>query len=522
MKTNSQQKNQKSRTDYAMLNSATNVFGFFLTTALGFVSRLFFVKYLTVDYLGLNGLFTNIISVLSLTELGIGAAITYALYSPLAKNENEKVAALVSYFSKIYKIIGLVVAGLGLCVIPFLDTIIGSTPDIKESTTWIYLVFLFSASVSYFFSHKLSLLRAAQQDYIVTGYSYVTTVLQVVIQIIVLVYTQNYLYFLYIQVGFGLVYLIWISVSYKRQYAYLRPLTAQNLSKSDKKELYTNVWALSVQRLGGVLVNSTDNILISYLVNIASVGLLSNYLLLTKVFESLFGNLMISVTAGIGNFNSLEKKEDTKKLFDNLQFMMFLIYGWVTVGIIVMAGDVIEFLFGSDYRMSKNIAVILGINFYMVGMQSVLWTFRSAMGLFNYKKYILLVTALINLVLSYLLGIYWGVFGVLLATAIARLFTNWWWDPVVLFVKTFETKLSFYFKTYFYYLFILIAIVLLTEFVVSFLKLDIIRIVIFKFIFCSIIFWLGIFLLFRNKEETSFVIQKTLQIKTLISGYLKK
>lgn len=502
----------KSRTHYATLNMSVNLVGFAVNLVLGFICRIIFVRYLSAEYLGLSGLFTNLISMLSLAELGIGSAITYALYEPLAKNNTEKVKSLVAMFGSVYKIIGIVIAILGIAFIPFLDQLFNEPPKIKENVTFIYLLFLFSTSISYFVSHKINVFRAAQKDYLVTGSSYINTILQNVFQIAILVFTENYMYYLYLQVLFGIFYLVWIEFVFRKHYRYLGVGPAKPLTKEEKGNIFKNVWAISVQKLGGVLVNSTDNIIISHLISVVAVGLLSNYLLLVTTLQGLVSNLLLSATASIGNFNSLEKKSETHHLFFNIQFFLFVIYGWLAMIIFLISDDLVQLLFGKKYLMGLSISLILAINFYMVGMQSALWTFRTAMGLFNFKKYILLVTAVINIILSFALGKLWGVAGVLLATIIARLCTNWWYDVVVVFNHGMKVKAVPYFIDYFRYVLIVAVVGTLSYAILSFGSLPLLWSILLKLIVITGLFLLTIFLVFRKAVKYNYAQSKFLQM----------
>lgn len=502
----------KSRTHFTALNMSANVLGFGINLVLGFVCRIIFVRYLSADYLGLSGLFTNVISMLSLAELGIGGAITYALYEPLAKNDVRRTSALVALFGKIYKGIGIIVAVLGVAFAPFLHVLFKEPPRISENVTVIYLFFLFSTSVSYFASHKISVLRAAQKDYLVTGSSYINTIVMNLLQILVLIFTANYMYYLYLQVLFGIIYLIWISSLFRKNFPQLQLDNPPKISREEQRDLLKNVWAISVQRLGGVLVNSTDNMIISRFVGIVAVGLLSNYMLLISTLQGLISNLLISSTASIGNYNVTEDKISTEGLLQKIQFFLFSIYGWLAIVVFFVSHDLVVFLFGEKYVMSTAVSMILAINFYMVGMQTVLWTFRNAMGLFNFKKYLLLVTAVINLVLSVILGKLWGVFGVLLATAIARICTNWWYDPVVVFNHGLKTTTSSYYRDYFRYASITFATAALLYFPFSLMHFSAVINLILKTAVLTLLFFGFVYALFCRTEKFAYALLKLNQI----------
>ena len=189
----------RSRTEYSILNILTGIGGYFLNTIIGVVCRMVFVRCLSADYLGVNGLFTNILTMLSLAELGVGGAIVYALYKPLAENDEAKIASLMKLYSKAYRAIGALIAVVGLALMPFIDLIIQEQPDISESIYLLYVINLFNTASSYFFSYRSSLLIAAQRNYIVGGINYAITILQSIFQMVFLLKFRNYLGYLLIQ-----------------------------------------------------------------------------------------------------------------------------------------------------------------------------------------------------------------------------------------------------------------------------------------------------------------------------------
>ena len=192
--------NDKSRTEYSMINIITGIGGYIVNILMSFICRMVFARSLGAEYLGINGLFTDILSMLSLTELGIGTAMIYALYKPIAEHDQEKIAAYMKIYGKAYKIVGTIIALLGIIIMPFLGIIIKDTPSIAESISLIYVLFLFSTASSYFFSYRSSIIIASQRNYVVVGISYAVVIVQNILQILVLVVAHNYLIYLIIQV----------------------------------------------------------------------------------------------------------------------------------------------------------------------------------------------------------------------------------------------------------------------------------------------------------------------------------
>jgi len=409
----------KSRTEYSVINMATSVGGYVLNIVLSLVCRIVFTRCLSQEYLGINGLFSNILSMLSLTELGIGTAMVYALYKPVAEKNEEKIAAYMRLYGIAYKIIGIVVAVLGVALIPFLDFLITSPPDIPENIYFIYILYLFSTASSYFYSYRSSILVANQRNYVVVGISYIVTIIQNIIQMIILVVAQNYIAYLVTQIVCVFITNVIISQKAVKDYPCIKNRDVPKLSKAEIKRLAKDVKALTVTKLSGVLVNNTDNLVITYFNGLITTGVVSNYSLLSTTLNSLVNQVFTSITASIGNLNAVGDDEHKYSIFNALNLANFWVYGWATVGIIVLSTDIVRVAFGESYVMDVGIPIILGINFYMLGMQCVVGMYKSTMGLFKYGQYILLFTAALNLIGDVVLGQRYGVMGIFVATIVS-------------------------------------------------------------------------------------------------------
>jgi O-antigen/teichoic acid export membrane protein len=497
-------------TQYRTINSIRNIItglgGYILNTLLGFISRTIFINCLSMDYLGINGLFTNILTILSLAELGIGTAIVYELYKPLAMDDKDKVASLVKFYGRAYKFIGIVVGIFGLCMLPFLNMVITEAPDIKESIYLIYTIYLFNTVSSYFFAYRSSLITASQQHYIVNGLNYIVTILQSTVQVALLLLTKEYMPYLIVQTIGTFIYNILISHIAKMKFPYIVSKNIKPLEKIEKKSIINNVKALMVIKLGGVLVNNTDNIIISYFSGLATVGYTSNYILLMGTLNTLFSQFFFGITASVGNYNAIESKEKKLELFNFINLANFWLFGWAAIGIAVVSNDIIKLWLGNQYLLPISIPCVLALNFYILGMQNAVWTYKTTLGLFRYGRYIILLTATTNLLFSIYLGNLWGVFGILFATTIARVITNVWYDPYAVFKYGLEELPLKYFRKYLYYAVVLFLTACLCFFLCSFIDISIFWDVIVKIIICSIIPNVIFFLIFHNKNEFKYLI----------------
>ena len=477
----------RSRTEYSILNILTGIGGYFLNTIIGFVCRMVFVRCLSADYLGVNGLFTNVLTMLSLAELGVGGAIVYALYKPLAENDEEKIASLMKLYSKAYRLIGVLIAAVGLALMPFIDLIIREQPNIRESIYLLYAINLFNTASSYFFSYRSSLLIAAQRNYIVGGISYAVAILQSIFQMVFLLKFRNYLGYLLIQSAGTLIFNIIVSSVAGKMFPFIRKKKVRPLPKDEQKTLFSNIRDLMVYKVSGLLVNSTDNILITFFNGLVTTGLASNYTLLVNTLNSLLSQVFNGLTASIGNHNATESTEKRYQLFSFLNMMNFWIFGWAALGIFFCSSDLVQLCFGEEYVLSIEIPFVMALNFFTVGMMNAVWTYKHTLGLFHYGRFIQFFTGILNIVFSVLLGTYWGLFGILFATFVARAFTSLWYDPYAVFKYGFEKSPVEYVKKIVKYLIVLAVAAVLCRFSFVIIRGSLIVQTLLKILLCSVV-----------------------------------
>lgn len=497
----------------------TGLGGYFLNTVIGYICRIIFVRCLAAEYLGINGLFSNILSMLSLVELGIGSAMGYALYQPLAKDDKEKITSLMALYKKSYNIIGIVVALLGIMMIPLLQYIIVKPQQIVENIYIIYLVYLFNTASSYFFSYRSALLIAAQKNYIVSGVNYAITTIVSIIQIPILLITQNFMIYLICQSIGVFINNVIVSMWAKHDYPYIEKKNVKPITKKEKRQMAVNIKALTINKIAAMLVNNTDNIVITYFNGLISTGVISNYTLLTGTLGSITSQLFNGITASVGNLNAVENNKKKYNFFRILNLANFWIYGWCCIGIFLVSGEIVKICFGQKFVLDMQIPLVLAINFYLVGMNNAVLIYKNAMGLFKYGQYLLILTAMINLVLDVILGKMWGMFGIFLATIIARVLTNTWYEPYAVFKYGLEKNFKEYIKIFFEYVVVLIFTGAVCYVLCGFCKYNNIINLILKVIICSIIPNIVFYMCYGKTQEGKYLIGA---IKKIITGVIKK
>ncbi|MBD5133163.1 MAG: hypothetical protein HDT38_01635 [Clostridiales bacterium] len=402
---------------------------------------------LTQEYLGLNGTFSNILSMLSLAELGIGTAITYSLYRPLAQHDEEQIAALMRLYRRVYEIIGLVVALLGFALAPFLPILIRDLPDIPHIYL-IYLLFVLNSSLSYFFVYKQSLIIADQRQYIVTICNALFNILLCTVRAVFLWITGNYFVYLGLQIGLALVENLTLSYIADRLYPYVNAKPYGKLDPNTKKEIVKNTKGMIIHKASSVVVFSTDNLLISSFVGVVEVGLYSNYLMITQALSSVYLPLFNSLLASIGNLGVTADSRQVLSVFNRLNFVGNWLYGFSAVCLAILMNPFIELWLGADYLFSPAIVGLIALNFYVTGMRQAVGVFCSAEGLYWYGRRKAVVESIINLVASVVLAVPYGIAGIFLGTFISTMTTCFWVEPLILFEHGLRASAKPYFRDY--------------------------------------------------------------------------
>lgn len=441
---------QKSRTEYSARNTTVAMIARISAILMGFAARVVFTHTLSEDYVGINGLFTDILSVLALSELGVGTAITYALYRPIAQGDVEKQKSLMRLYRFFYRMVAGIVLVLGLLVIPFMDILIKDQPDV-EHLTLIYLMYLANSVCSYLWVYKRTLIDAHQLSYIGVLYQTGSWILQNILQMIVLLTTRNYILYLSILILCTVLNNVFVSRRADKMYPYLRDREVTRLSKEERSGIFQNIRAMLMHKVGNVLVNNTDNLLLSALVGTVSVGKYSNYFLIIGSVKQVLEQMFQGITASVGNMGVEASKERIKKIFEASFFMGQWVYGLTAICMYHILDLFVGLSFGEQYIFESHITLILCLNFYLTGMRQATIVFRDSMGLFRYDRYKAIAEAVINLVVSLVLGRLWGTAGVFLGTMVSTVTTSLWVEPYMLYKHRLQTSSMPYFGKYILY-----------------------------------------------------------------------
>ncbi len=444
-------KDSKSRTEKSIRNIAFSLSGYGIKLILQFITRYIFIITLEKEYLGINGLFSSILSMLSLSELGIGAAIAYVMYKPIADENIEKIKSLMHLYKKLYQMIGGFVLVVGLAITPFLQVFIKEMPDIEFIRVF-YVLYVIDVGLTYFYSYKKAFIDCNQNEYISTTIGTVCSVLAKTCQVVFLVVTKNFLIYLCIQIIFTRIENVINSRMADKMYPYLKDKDIKKLSFDEKKSIKKNITAMISHKVGTVIVMTTDNLIISKLLGLVSVGLYSNYTLIVDSISALVHRVFAALSASVGNLVALETKERNKVVFNRILFVNFWLYSFCTCCLFNLLQPFIQLWLGTEYLMTDFTVLVISLCFYISGMRNTVHIFRDATGTFFQDRFKPIIECIVNIVVSIPLTYILGVSGVKLGTLISTITVSFWIEAFVLFKYYFQKGLINYYCSQLLYL----------------------------------------------------------------------
>ena len=428
---------------------------------IGVIAQAIFIKILGTEYLGINGLFTNIISMLGIVELGIGNAIIYSLYKPIVNKDIPLINSLMNFYKKSYRIIGLIVLILGLSITHFLNLFVDNlTIDINLKL--VYLLFIIDIVCSYFLSYKRSILIADQKNYIINIIHIIYTLLLNTLQLLVLYLTKDYYLYLIIKIIMRILENVAITIIANKKYLYLKDKNILPLEKNIEKDIFKKIKALFFHKIGGFIVLGTDNIIISKFLGIVQVGLYSNYYLIINAVQILFTQIISSSTASVGNLLVTSNKKENFEVFKRIRFLNFWLTSFTGISIFIIIQNFISVWIGEKYLLSEFVLIVLIICYYQKSMRSSYSTFKEAAGIFHEDRFVPLVESILNIVFSIILLKTFGLAGVFMGTIISG-FALWCYSyPKYVYKNLFDRKYINYIKETLGYILLFIIIASIT------------------------------------------------------------
>ncbi len=446
-----------SRTQKSVRNIAFSIGYQLVTLFSNFLMKTILIKNLGIQYTGVSALFTDILTVLSVAELGFSTAVSYALYRPLYEKDDIQIAKLMRLYQKIYRIVFSVIIAAGIICLIFLKYIVKDVPDIKENIHIIFIFFVLKTAVSYLFVYKATLIEANQEKHIVCAIGIVVCILTAISEAVAVAVFKSYIGYLAVMVTMVIVQNVIISLVANRRYPMLKSEYNESLSLFERKEIFKNVRALAIYKISGALQKGVDSVIISAMLGTSLVGFLSYYKMIVNNVDSLFGQVFEAIKPSVGNLAASENSERQYAVFKKMCFLSFAIGNFIAVSLITLLNPFITLWLGSDYLLGRNIVIMLTSDIYIITMVRPYESFRNANALFVQGKYRPAIMVILNIVLSIGLANKWGMAGVLFATVAARLLTHVWYDPQLIYRKVFHKPFSQYIKMKIIYLLTVIA-----------------------------------------------------------------
>lgn len=434
-----------SRVQNARRNLVFGVINRAASMLMPFLSRTALIYILGMEYVGLNSLFASILQVLNLADLGIGTAIVYALYEPVANDDERTIRALMNYYRRVYRAIGVVIAILGLIALPFLPRLIKGEPPADVNITILYLVYLFNTVISYWlFAYKQALPTAMQRVDVVSNVNTATNVILNLLQVVALVLTKNYYAFLILVPACTVLNNLLMSAYVDRAYPMLKPegmITAEQRASIRKR-----VVGLTIQRVCATTRNSLDSIFLSTFLGLTITAMYDNYFLLMNVVTALLSVVTTAVLPTVGNSIVTESHEKNYSDMRNMNFVYMLVSGWFSICLLCLYQPFMRLWAGPQNTFPDVIAALFVVYCYALKLGDIISLYASGAGLWWEMRWRAIAESVLNIALNYILIRLWGVAGIVSATLISILLVNFGMGTQIIFSNYFQNgKITEYF-----------------------------------------------------------------------------
>ena len=488
------------RTKNATRNIIWGIIEKIVTILMPFICRTVFIKVLGAEYLGLNSLFSSILQVLSISELGIGTAIVFSMYKPIAEDDKDSLCALLNVYKKVYQIIGTVILVVGLAILPVLPKLISGSYPHEVNIYVLYLIYLFNTVIGYYlFAYKQALFSAHQRNDLLSKRTTVINFFSNTAQIALLLFVRNYyVYLLVLPIA---------TVATNLANAYLANKMYPNIqcrgqiSEEVKSSIKKRIIGLLSFKIYNVIFTSVDTIVISSFLGLTPLAIYNNYYYIQTAILGFLAVLTSSITAGIGNKMITNSIEDNYQDFKNFTFANGWISSWCAVCLLCLYQHFIKVWVGESYLFPFLTVYLMVIYFFLPRLTTMTYTYREAAGLWWEDRFRPLVATAVNLIINILLVQIIGMNGVIISTLVCTIFINVPWGSYILFKNYFKRSLKEYFEQLIYYLLVTNLAGFVTLWICSFLPSTGWVILFVKAFICCIVPNIIFFVFYRNMKE---------------------
>lgn len=498
--------NSDSRVKNSVRNIYIGLISQITSLIMNFLLRTVFIKVFGMEYLGVNGFLTNIFNILTFTEVVFGVSLTYSLYKPIANNDVGKIFGIFNYYKKIYKRALIIIGIIGVSIIPLFPYMINSELDTKEVVVY-YFLFLINIIIYNYFIINNYLIIADQRKYIISmTMIFVDIVCYTVLMVAIILFKSYFLYLVLITIK-TLIFSIIIKVLIKKNYPWVKEKLSAG--EEDKNLAHKNIKDLFIYRFSMVMINGTDNILIAIFVSTNMVGLYSNYLMVIMGLDAIVDVIYSAVSASIGNMAAEKESQSLTEMFKVVQVVSMWLSGMIAVCLLVLFNDFVIVWIGEEYLFTWETVIIIVINFYFSCVRDSMKMFRESLGLFSKVKFMISVTAVLNIVFSVLLGYFLGITGILAATAISAVFTYYWYEAGIIYKAMQSTKVWEYFLMQIISIILIIVNYIITSKTLGLFEFDGVTGFVIKMILCFVISNLIYFIILFRTKEVKYLLNST-------------
>ena len=437
---------EKSRTQNAKLNIIAGFINKVIMLLFPFLIRTVLVRTLGTEYLGLNSLFSSILQVLNLAELGFSSAVVFSMYKPIAEKDKKTICALMNLYKKIYNIIGIVVFSVGICLMPFLKFLINGSYPQEINLYVVFLLYLINTSFTYFlFAYKNAILVAHQRSDITSNVLSLTSIIQYILQIVILYTTKNY--YLYMIANLATTALNNILVNMIATKKYPQYICKGKINNELKKDIKKRVTGLMINKICQTTRNSFDSIFISAFLGLDMVAIYNNYYTIMSAIIALMSIVGDAILAGVGNSIVTETREKNYADLKKINFIYMWVAGIATACMLNLYQPFMKIWMGENMLLPFRMVILFCIYFFVLKMGDIRSVYTDANGLWWENRYKAILESIANIVLNYILGKYLGLYGIVLATIISLFFINFLYGSQILFKYYFTNVLVMdYFK----------------------------------------------------------------------------
>lgn len=432
----------------SLRNSAFAFVGQIITILMGFGVRWLFIHNLGKDYLGVNSVMESMLMILSMTELGIGTSVAFALYQPIGDGDERRIGSLMAFYRKTYHAIGILTAIVGPLLLPFMRFFTKEAVDVGNLNL-IYLLFLANTVLSYFFAYKRTLLNAYQQSYVNSVSEDLFAVLKYILQAFVLICYKSYIGYILINIVCAVFTNLVISIICDKKYPFIKQYKKEKLTPEDSRGIKKSIVSLMYQKIGAKLVTGTDNLMISY-AKLSLMGIYSNYAMIISIVSRVVYNVLRSVTGSVGNL-MIDKDQDHKyQVFEEFVFANYCFYFLISICFSACLERFIVLWAGEDWLLSPLVTFVVILNFFLMGMRQPNIVVIEVAGLFNKMRMKAVGEVVVNLIVSclFLIVFQMGIYGVLFGTTVSMISVCIWWEIMAVHRYTLMTSAKHYVKNY--------------------------------------------------------------------------